>query len=183
MRPTLDNLPCITTKALFPSDSPSHRPLTLVTSESAWHFTVTGSSITALERRHVKSAAKHRPQRINVIWKLCGAFGAPRPLMTCPTCKRHCRHLYLRYLTFVCRRCTGTIYRCQTHGTVVQLGFMVERLQQQLAPDPHARDRYSLRDIPPRPKGMHSRTYQRLVNRLSDYQQRQDEAFLATLRR
>lgn len=183
MRPALDSLPCITTKALFLGDRPSRGQLVLLTTESAWCLTANRSTITAEEQRHTGTTNAHRSQRIIVVWKLCGSFGSPRPLMACPKCGRHSLHLYLRNGNFLCRRCTGAIYRSQMHGTVDRLGLTIERLQRQLAPASFLEDGYSLRDIPPRPKGMHSRTYQRLVRRLADYQWRQDEEFLARLRR
>jgi hypothetical protein len=85
-------------------------------------------------------------------------FGGERHWFMCPRCSRRCRIVY-RAPSFRCRTCAGAQYRSKYECPAVNLSNARWRLQAKLM----TREGELSRDeFPPKPKGMHWRTYHRL---------------------
>lgn len=105
-------------------------------------------------------------------------FGGRRAWWLCPNCGRRVRILYGGKV-FVCRDCAGAYYATQQNDanglTVVENDLY--RIRRKLG----ARDG-AITAIPPwRPKGMHNRTYSRLVLRYRALQKERDGILMAEL--
>jgi hypothetical protein len=100
-------------------------------------------------------------------------FGGTRAVLRCPRCDRRCRKLYLFGSRFVCRACTRARYWTQTASPDARMTHRIRRLQSRLAPDVDVDD-YVLDWIPARPRGMRRATYQRLVERLEQLNDKRD---------
>jgi len=90
-------------------------------------------------------------------------LGGERWWFVCPTTGRRCRVLYLTRDgdRFVSRQAAKLAYRSTALGFADRIRWRAEQLRDLL---PGARyQRY-----PPRPKGMHRKTYDRIVSRLRD---------------
>jgi hypothetical protein len=86
-------------------------------------------------------------------------YGGSRPWFLCPNCGRRAGKLYLPLggRHFLCRRCYDLAYHCQWEEPWWRARRRAGKLWQKLGGDPD--DDF----IPPRPKGMHWRTYERLI--------------------
>lgn len=105
-------------------------------------------------------------------------FGGRRAWWLCPNCGLRVRILYGGEF-FVCRGCAGAYYATQQNDanglTVVENDLY--RIRRKLG----ARDG-AITAIPPwKPKGMHNRTYSRLVLRYRALQQERDDILIAEL--
>jgi hypothetical protein len=102
------------------------------------------------------------------------AFGGRRLWLLCPSCGDRCRVIYVGRRWFACRVCHRLRYSSQAEspaGRAIRAMFkIVKRL------DPTA----TCTDLPPKPIGMHWRTYDRLTSRYIDHDNRWAAA---TLRR
>jgi len=89
-------------------------------------------------------------------------FGGRRLWFRCPRCEARCRVLYGTW-RIACRRCHRLRYTTQkeTRSDRANLGMfkIVKRL------DPEA----TFNELPPKPKGMHWRTHERLADRYDAY--------------
>jgi len=108
-------------------------------------------------------------------------YGGPdRLYFLCPFCNKRIRFLYLHQLHFKCRTCAKLNYYSQqvTKGTVA-LAYRMERIIKthfkidvNMAPmDLHV-------FTPPRPKGMHKKTYYKLLLELRDVQEEYYKCFI-----
>lgn len=133
-----------------------------------------------LRVRHRGRAGEGDPQpteeAIAVRWRAC-PFGGERPFLLCPGCRRPVLKLHLAAARFRCRRChrlTHAACREQEHQRALRrAGRLRRRLDAGPAGSP----------VPPRPKGMHRRTHQRLACRIAALEAAaDDQAALLVLR-
>jgi hypothetical protein len=111
-----------------------------------------------------------------VKWIPCH-FGGFRPLIQCMRCGGNARYLFLRPLrrSFVCRVCTCLIYRTQSVDDDQQSQIAITKIQTKLAPKiAHLLD---LDDVPPKPRWMRWRTYQKSITRLNRLELKRDAIF------
>ena len=90
-------------------------------------------------------------------------LGGKRQWFECPGCGRRVRILYAAGPRFRCRRCHRLSYSSQSEGLADRANRGMSRIVKLLDPDERRND------LPARPKGMHWRTYQRLVERFEFY--------------
>ena len=89
-------------------------------------------------------------------------FGGRRLWFICPSCGGRCRLLFAwRWL--MCRRCCGLRYSSQGETRAGRATRAMFKIVWRL--DPSAQ----INDLPPKPKGMHWRTYDRLVKSYEAY--------------
>jgi hypothetical protein len=94
-------------------------------------------------------------------------FGGSRPWFRCPRCTRRVAVLYLRSARFVCRRCGGVGYASQSDDAVGRAWRRQSRLEARLGENWQ------------RPKGMHHRTHERLLEAILACEQARDDALAA----
>lgn len=97
---------------------------------------------------------------IQLEWTQCH-FGGTRPWFICPgrDCGRRVAILYAgKY--FLCRQCQQLIYECQKERPEYRILRRTQKLHERLKGFGGV-----IEGLPPRPKGMHERTYQRLAQR------------------
>lgn len=103
-------------------------------------------------------------QRIKVVWTPCG-LGGFRPWYKCRDCDRRVGKLYNSGASLNCRECNELWYSSQRRGAKSRIYLQALKLRLRL------NGIASLEEpIPPRPKGMHERTYQRLRQKLEDWE-------------
>jgi hypothetical protein len=81
-------------------------------------------------------------------------FGGVRNWFQCPHCVRRCELLYLRFGRFACRHCNRISYGSQSGGRYDRLLHKFHKLQKRIDCG--------------RPKGMHHRTWEQMVERVWD---------------
>ena len=107
--------------------------------------------------------------------------GPPRIYFLCPCCGRRCRMLYLHRLHFKCRQCARLNYYSQqvTKGddeaAYRMRQFIREKFKVKESLSPAEAESY----WPDRPKGMHWKTYSRLMQELQVLQEEYARAWLA----
>ena len=89
-------------------------------------------------------------------------FGGSRPWWFCPRCGRRCAILY-GGRRFFCRRCRDIRYRSQSESKAERLLRKAERIRAKVGGSGIV-----FGDFPPKPKGMHWRTYHRLRDEAED---------------
>ena len=96
--------------------------------------------------------------RVPIAWTSC-TFGGKRPWFVCPNVYCQCRaaKLYLYGGYFICRRCTGLGYQSQREDASSRLMSKAQKIRRKLGAGPNLSEPF-----PPKPKGMHWRTYERL---------------------
>ena len=82
-------------------------------------------------------------------------FGGQRPWFTCPQCGRRCAKLY-GGSPFLCRQCRGLAYQSQREGQSGRELRRAQRIRERLGGAPSI-----ALPFPPRPKGMHNKTYRK----------------------
>ena len=121
------------------------------------HVQATDTGVTLIYRSRIGDGdwADHR-EGIVIVWEPC-RFGGWRPFFHCPDCARRVVYLYglRRYL---CRRCQGLCYPSQREREGDRAQRKANRIRVRLGGTP------GWQNIPSRPKGMHRRTYDRLIN-------------------
>jgi hypothetical protein len=85
-------------------------------------------------------------------------FGGTRRFFHCPHCQRRCVVLYVLPQTLICRCCLGLLYHSQACSEISSQHLQMRRLSNRVNPA----YRYSSFDLPPRPKLMRRKTYERL---------------------
>jgi hypothetical protein len=83
-------------------------------------------------------------------------FGGYQYYLVCPFCSRKCTAVYYFSDQFACRKCHRLPYPSQRETEVWRLRRKLEMLAQRLGSD----FEWGSQSVPPRPKGMHIRTYQ-----------------------
>ncbi len=97
----------------------------------------------------------HR-ERVAISWEPC-RFGGHRPFFHCPDCTRRVLYLY-GFRRYLCRRCHRLSYPSQRERENDRAQRKANRIRVWLGGEP------GWQNIPPRPKGMHRRTYDRLID-------------------
>jgi hypothetical protein len=102
--------------------------------------------------------------RILVTWTPC-PYGGRRPWFLCPNmaCRRRVAKLYLRGGHFRCRACHRLAYASQRESRCYQAMNRAHKIQQRLGGCPGF-----AYPFPPKPKGMHWRTYDRWQLRFNE---------------
>ncbi len=95
---------------------------------------------------------------ISVVWEAC-RFGGRRPFFRCPRCRQRCLHLYILGRS-LCRTCCGLTYPSQRQRRADRTQRRADKIRLRLGGETGW---YS---VPSRPKGMHHRTYRRLVKEI-----------------
>ena len=99
----------------------------------------------------------HR-ESLQVSWEHC-RFGGRRPFFQCPACNRRVLYLY-GFRRYLCRNCHRLSYPSQRERESDRAQRRANRIRIQLGGEP------GWQRIPPRPKGMHRRTYDRMVREI-----------------
>lgn len=95
-------------------------------------------------------------------------YGGVRYWWLCPSCHRRCRVLYCNQY-FVCHRCSGAYYETQKNKDLLtRIDNELTAIRRKLKADKTLATTAKL--PPPKPKGMHWRTYMRLGRRYNDLQ-------------
>ncbi len=89
-------------------------------------------------------------------------FGGQRRWFQCLRCGRKCRVLF-KARRFRCRRCFRVRYTCQSESKADRATRAMFKIVKRLDPQEQSND------LPEKPKGMHWRTYNRLVDRYEHY--------------
>jgi hypothetical protein len=101
-------------------------------------------------------------QLTSIVWKPC-RFGGARPYFVCPgivngiACGRQVAKLYGAGTYFLCRHCYRLAYASQHEDRYDRALRRANKIRMQLGGEPGTASVF-----PPRPKGMHHRTYKRL---------------------
>lgn len=93
-------------------------------------------------------------------------FGGSRPWWQCPRCRRRVGVLYLRNSSFMCRRCGRVAYASQTEDEMGRAWRKQRKAERQLGENWQ------------RPKGMHRRTFEKLINFILDCEEQRDAALV-----
>ena len=95
---------------------------------------------------------------ISMAWTLCN-YGGSRPWFLCPNCHHRASKLYLPVggRHFLCRRCYRLGYESRRESLEWRMRRKAAKLWRRLGRDPDNER------IPPKPTGMHWRTYDKLV--------------------
>lgn len=109
-------------------------------------------------------------QHVPILTTECN-FGGVRYWFGCPRCGRRVAVLYLRARGFACRGCNRITYASQSGDEIDRTWRTQAKLERLLGE--HWR----------RPKGMHSRTYDRIVQRIIDCEERRNAALVIAVRR
>lgn len=98
---------------------------------------------------------------IHVQWTPCN-FGGERVWWLCPVCGTRCLKLYFRDRRFACRKCQYICHRSQNEIARDRVQSHANKIRQKLGGQP------GVEMFPPKPKGMHWRTYDALMDELSE---------------
>ena len=96
---------------------------------------------------------------VTIIWEPCN-FGGRRPYFLCPRCGRRIVKLY-GLARFLCRSCNRLAYQCQRESGSDRALRKDWTLRAKLGGEPGMAN-----PIPDKPKGMHWRTYNRIVDEI-----------------
>lgn len=103
------------------------------------------------------SDGKKQDYHVHLTFTPC-RYGGQRPWFVCPCCHRRVGVLLLSWGRFVCRHCGGFCYQTQLEQFMGRSLIRGERLMSRIGgrEDP---------DDPPKPKGLHWKTYWRIFER------------------
>ena len=121
-------------------------------------------AITSRYRSRAPGGAwRARTMYVPVVWRPANLRGE-QPLFACPTCQRDRRTIYVNGLAG-CRECLGLAYGSTRDSVTERAHSAASRLYHKLDPDGRmGRGALGLgKPCPPKPKGMHWRTYDRLA--------------------
>lgn len=96
-------------------------------------------------------------------------YGGRRPWFTCPVRGERVAVLYLRAGRFACRHCQRIAYASQSGDALDRVWRRQQRIEAKLGEDWQ------------RPKGMHHSTYDRLMSRILDCEERREAALCGFL--
>ena len=113
---------------------------------------------------------------VTVIWKSCN-LGGQRPYFLCPRCGRQIIKLY-GLARFLCRSCNNLAYQCQRESASDRTLRKDWKLRAKLGGEPGMDS-----PIPDKPKGMHWRTYNRIVDEIYRVESIVDEHTIALVKR
>ena len=97
-------------------------------------------------------------EEIAISWENC-RFGGRRPFFRCPGCGERTLHLY-RLRHFRCRTCHGLSYGSQRERESDRAQRRANRIRRSLGGEP------GWHNFSPKPRGMHRRTYLRLMTEI-----------------
>ena len=103
-------------------------------------------------------------EQVPVVWTPC-RYGGRRPYFVCPgvvngrPCGRTVVKLYADGAYYLCRHCYRLTYPCQRERTLDRTIRRADRIRMKLGGEPGM-----LNPFPPKPKGMHWATYDRLYD-------------------
>jgi hypothetical protein len=100
-------------------------------------------------------------QRVPLTWTLC-TYGGRRPWFSCPRCRRRVGKLY-GDVRFLCRYCLGLIYESQREDWLYRRLSRAQKIRIRLGGSGSLAEFF-----PPKPRGMHWRTYRRLQRKAMD---------------
>lgn len=115
-------------------------------------------------------------ESVTVIWEPCN-LGGQRPYFLCPGCGRRIVKLY-GLARFLCRSCNNLAYQCQRESTADRTLRKDWKLRARLGGKPGMAN-----PIPEKPKGMHWRTYNRIVDEIYRVETIVDEFTFALVER
>lgn len=98
-------------------------------------------------------------QPVRLIWRTC-RLGGRRPYFVCPYCASVREKLYISGQT-ACRKCHRLTYGSRREQPFDRYQRKAIKIQPRMSPP----DWCNWDDPPPKPKGMHQRTYQRLLDK------------------
>lgn len=111
-----------------------------------------------------------KAEQITLVTTECN-FGGSRPWFLCPRCSRRVGVLFMRSGRFVCRRCAGVAYASQSEDVMGRAWRRQGKIECRLGP--HWA----------RPKAMHRRTHQRLLQSVFDCEEQREDALARFLAR
>jgi hypothetical protein len=79
----------------------------------------------------------------------------------CPLCDKAARRIYLLQGQFACRHCHNLAYRCENRGKTDRAIDMKWKIIHKHTSETN--------ECPLRPKGMHYKTYHKMLNKISEY--------------
>lgn len=110
-------------------------------------------------------------QQVNVAYTPCNYGGQGRPWLLCG-CGGRTNKLYLAGgMRFVCRKCSGKKYQSQSLSPLDRGTWTIRKHQKKLDP----KGAHEIWDFPAKPKGMHSSTYERVRDDLTQAMLQREE--------
>ena len=110
-------------------------------------------------------------QTVWLEWTACH-YGGRRPWFCCPSCGRRVALLYGAGVYFACRRCYRLVYESQRERPMDTHRRRAQRIRARLGGEPVVDTPF-----PPKPRGMHWRTYLRLWRACMAAERAYDAAF------
>ena len=119
------------------------------------------SDLVILDYRHQRGGDEWKSQNypVRIEWTSCN-YGGTRAWFRCPAvgCGRRVAKLYLGGTIFACRHCYRLAYACQRENLDDRATRRADKIRDRLKWEPGILNGHGIK-----PKGMHSRTYQRLT--------------------
>lgn len=111
------------------------------------------------KNRYVGGEGKSENYPVRIEWTPCN-YGGARPWFLCPAqgCGRRVAILYLGSAIFACRHCYRLAYACQRETADDRAMRRVDRIRERLGWEPGILNGHGIQ-----PKGMHWRTFFRLI--------------------
>jgi hypothetical protein len=147
-----------------------------------WQWTSRGSRVGAIAlvggrqqlRLRYRVQVDHgdwRPidETVMLVWRAC-RYGGERPYLLCPGCSRVVLKLHLTSHIFRCRRCQRLSYASQRERDHHRALRRARRLRERLGENAETGAQ-----IPPRPKRMDRRTYDRLAHEIEELEAAADD--------
>lgn len=117
---------------------------------------------------HQDNDPKHIEQSILLTWTSCH-YGGQRPWFLCPVCNRRAAILYMASASLSCSKCQNITYYSRCETKLDRLLRKKNKLRKRLTVD----DGWGL-DFFCKPKGMHQKTYDRLMHELAELEMQID---------
>jgi len=137
-------------------------------SENGVGVTVLGSECALVSYSDTRGEAI--TERIGIEWTPCN-YGGARPWWSCPQCDRRCAIVYARGMwPFMCRLCADLTYETAQSDAFTRAITKTNKRRARLGWEPGE-------PFPPKPKGMHWRTFERLVAECSEATRVENAAF------
>jgi len=128
-------------------------------------ITSLGSKLIIQQKNKLQASVQH----ISLTWTPCN-YGGQRPWFLCPMCKRRVAILYLTAESFSCNRCSNITYYSRCESPLDRLLRRKQKIYKRISSD----DDWNLGFFY-RPKGMHKKTFDRLIDEYSDIVSRIDD--------
>ena len=135
----------------------------------------TGFHRLILSYRHCRSGEEwiDKCYPVDIDWTPCN-FGGWRPWFCCPHCYGRVVKLYIGSSGLGCRKCYRMTYASTRTDAVTRVWRKQEKLEAKLIDDG---DQYQ------KPKGMHWRTFNRIVDQINELELEKDRQFIIGVRR